>query len=70
MDNLLQFPKPEIRGEGAVTYRCAECGEMIEGEATFSDGQFRYPGFWPLLLNEKVRTFHDQHAPEGAINGG
>lgn len=26
------LPKPEIRGEGRVLYRCASCGELMEPE--------------------------------------
>jgi hypothetical protein len=32
MTSQTRLPKPEIRGEGRVLYRCADCGEMMEPE--------------------------------------
>lgn len=43
------LPKAEIRGVGRVLYRCAECGEQMEPEATvIVDG----------------RSYHPDHVPE------
>lgn len=43
---------------GTVTYRCADCGQLIEGEAVLSplgdDG-----GLLPT-----TRSYHPEHAPE------
>lgn len=47
--NDTQLPKPEVRGVGAVLYRCADCGELLPPEAAVViDG----------------RSYHPDHAPE------
>jgi len=53
--NTTQLPKPEIKGYGTVTYRCAACGELI-AEPVF------HP---PLPLTSETRTYHKEHLPDG-----
>lgn len=48
------IPKPEVRGEGRVLYRCADCGELMEPDTA-------------LILND--RSYHPDHLPEIADNG-
>lgn len=50
--------KPEARGfaVGTVTYRCAACGELIDGEAVFDP---------PLPLTPETKTYHLEHLPDG-----
>lgn len=55
--NEARLPKPEIRGVGNVTYRCALCGEFIQGKPEF------YP---PLPLTANTRTYHKEHVPHGS----
>jgi len=37
-----RLPKPEIRGEGTVTYRCASCRETVE-RPVIKDGKPYHP---------------------------
>jgi hypothetical protein len=46
---ILPFPKPEVRGEGTVLYRCAECGDLMPPEAA-------------VIVADK--SYHPDHAPE------
>lgn len=41
--------KPEIRGEGRVLYRCADCGDYMEPDAA-------------VIVADK--SYHPEHAPE------
>jgi hypothetical protein len=46
--NDTQLPKPEIRGEGRVLYRCADCGEQMEPEhAVIAGGKSYHPDHEP-----------------------
>ena len=48
------LPKPEIRGEGRVRYRCADCDELMEPEeAVLVEG----------------RSYHPAHAPQEIVDG-
>ena len=48
------LPKPEIRGEGRVRYRCADCDELMEPEdAVLVEG----------------RSYHPDHAPQEIVDG-
>jgi len=49
------LPKPEIRGEGHVQYRCADCGELMEPEAA-------------VIANDQ--SYHPEHAPKKGIDNG
>lgn len=56
MDNVTRLPKPEIRGEGRVIYRCADCKGPIEFN----------PVFVPQLpLTPQTKTYHREHVPNG-----
>ena len=54
----------EGMGMGVVTYRCAKCGELIEGQAWFTEGgEARdHPG----ELKPDTRTYHKEHLPDGS----
>lgn len=52
MEPLL--PKPEVRGEGSIRYRCAECGELMDPDQA-------------VLLDGK--SFHHEHVPEEPSHG-
>jgi hypothetical protein len=56
-------PKPEIKGIGAITYRCADCNEQISEDPWFSDG--RWVAREPIDLNPDVKTYHQEHLPNG-----
>lgn len=43
------LPKPEVRGEGTVLYRCEDCGEMMEPKDA-------------VIVNDL--SYHLDHAPE------
>lgn len=43
------LPKPEVRGEGRIQYRCADCGDLMEPDDA-------------VLVNDK--SYHPDHAPE------
>lgn len=49
MNADVDLPKPEIRGEGLVLYRCAECGETMG------------PSDAVIVAD---RSYHPDHAPE------
>jgi hypothetical protein len=52
---MTPIPKPEVRGVGAITYRCAACG-----------GPTTEPVFVPPLpLTIETKTYHKEHAPNG-----
>lgn len=53
-DVRVPLPKPEVKGEGRVQYRCAECGEMFDPE----DG---------VIVAD--RSYHVPHAPQEPPNG-
>ena len=58
------LPKPEVKGIGAITYRCAACREQIANEDPwFTDG--RWVAREPIELNPDVRAFHKEHLPDG-----
>lgn len=46
------LPKPEIRLTGTVTYRCHQCGELIE------DGTVVFSG-----AGKQTSTYHPEHLP-------
>ena len=47
-DVRVASPKPEIRGEGRVLYRCAECGEFMEpADAVIVAAQSYHPAHQP-----------------------
>ena len=48
-DVRLPIPKPEVRGEGRVLYRCADCGELMEPDQS-------------VIVADK--SYHPDHAPE------
>lgn len=56
MTHRTLLPKPEVRGEGAITYRCARCQEPIKDEPKF------HP---PLPLTSQTKTYHKEHLPNG-----
>ena len=42
------LPKPEIRGEGHVLYRCTSCGELMEPtDAVIVAGRSYHPDHQP-----------------------
>ena len=49
-DVLVPIPKPEVRGEGRVLYRCATCGEQMPPEDA-------------VIVADN--SYHPDHAPEG-----
>lgn len=49
-----RLPKPEIRGEGRILYRCADCDELMEPEAA-------------VIVND--RSYHPHHVPENTTDG-
>ena len=53
-DVRVDLPKPEIRGEGRVLYRCASCGEQMEPEDA-------------VIRND--RSYHPEHAPREDPDG-
>lgn len=53
------LPKPEVRGVGHVTYRCAACGELIPEGARFD------PPLTLAGLTAATRTYHKEHLPHG-----
>lgn len=50
----VDLPKPEVRGTGAVMYRCTECGEMMDPVEAVIVAQ---------------QSYHLDHAPEAPDNG-
>lgn len=58
------LPKPELRGTGRVTYRCAACGEPVE-DPVYSNGD--WVADQPIELTPAVRTYHREHT--GGTNG-
>jgi hypothetical protein len=55
-------PKPEMRGVGHVTYRCADCGQQLD-EPWFSDGTWAAREI--VDMSPAVRTYHKDHLPAG-----
>lgn len=43
----------EIGGTGVVRYRCAACGELIDGEPMWTDRD-----------TPDAQTYHTEHVPE------
>ena len=46
---VVPVPKPEVRGEGRVMYRCADCGELMEPDQSV------------IVADE---SYHPAHVPE------
>jgi hypothetical protein len=50
-------PKPEVRLEGTITYRCSGCGDLIDGAHVL----------WPLedgRVMSITRAYHHDHLPQ------
>lgn len=44
----IDLPKAEIRGEGRIVYRCAECGDLMDpAEAVIVSGKSYHPDHQP-----------------------
>lgn len=62
MSHVTVLPKPEVKGEGTVMYRCAECGglmtpedaEVRTGKSYHRQGDDGWPSC-PLQENEDGR---------------
>jgi hypothetical protein len=44
----VDLPKPELRGEGQVLYRCAKCSELMDpADAVIASGKSYHPDHTP-----------------------